>query len=300
MILIAGGTGTLGTRVVRMLTAHGLRVRVLTRDPGRARHLKGVLVEIVEGDVRDLPSVERAMDGVLTVVSAIQGFQGPGNVSPRTVDYEGNSNLIRAAREAEASRFILVSVFGAAPHSPMELCRMKYLAEQELQVSGLAWTIIRSTPLMETWFKVVGEPLVKSGKSRIFGRGTNPVNFVSADDVACFVELAVARPSMERKSIDVGGPENISMRRFVETFQTVTGTAGSVSYVPLPMMRVMATVMRPINPALARVIQAGVIMDTQDMSFDPADLMRRYPSISLTPLAEVVRRNYVGHVAAVS
>jgi hypothetical protein len=80
----------------------------------------------------------------------------------------------------------------------------------------------------------------------------------------------------------------------------VTRRAGSVSHVPLPMMRVMAFVMRPVNPALARVIQAGVVMDTQDMTFDPTDLMRRYPSIPLTPLAEVLRRNYVGQAAAVS
>ncbi len=300
MILIAGGSGILGTRVVHLLTDRGLHVRVLTRDPARTRHLQGEHVEVAQGDVRDLPSVERAMEGALTVVSAIHGFQGPGNVSPRTVDYEGNRNLIRAARGAGIDNFILVSIHGAAPDSPMDLFRMKYLAQRELQASGLAWTIIRPTSLMETWLKVMGDPLVQHGKTRIFGRGRNPINFISADDVGRFVELAVVDPSMRGTLLDVGGPENLSMCRFVETFQTVTGRSGSVSHVPLPMMRVMSIVMRPINPALARMIQAGVVMDTQDMTFDPAELTRRYPSISLTPLAEVVRRNYVGHAAAVA
>jgi hypothetical protein len=59
------------------------------------------------------------------------------------------------------------------------------------------------------------------------------------------------------------------------------------------MMRLMSTLMRPINPMLARQIQAGVVMDTHDMTFAPADLERRYPSIPLTSLTEVVRRDYV-------
>src|SRR5215208_272632 len=57
MILIAGGTGTLGTQVVRLLTARGLEVRILTRDPARAEHLRGGLVEIVSGDVQDARAV---------------------------------------------------------------------------------------------------------------------------------------------------------------------------------------------------------------------------------------------------
>jgi uncharacterized protein YbjT (DUF2867 family) len=300
MILIAGGTGTLGTRVVRLLTARGLSVRILTRDPARVQHFGSDLVEVVPGDVRDLPSVQRAVQGVQTIISAIQGFQGPGNVSPRTVDYEGNRNLIRAACDAGAEHFILISMHGAGPENPQELLRMKYRAEQELQASGLAWTIIRPTVSMETWSKVLGEPLIKTGKTRIFGHGTNPVNFVSADDVARFVELAAVDPAMRGVLLEVGGPENLSLRRFVDTFQAVTGRAGSVSQVPLPMMRVMSVVMRPVNPALARLIRAGVDMDTQDMSFDPVEVMHRYPSIPLTPLAEVVRRNYVPEAAGVS
>lgn len=293
MILIAGGTGTLGTPVVRLLTARGLPVRILTRDPGRARHRQGELVELVAGDVRDRRAVERAVAGAQTVISAIHGFSGTGDDSPRTVDGQGNSHLIRAAEAAAAEHFVLVSVQGAAPNHPMELFRMKYAAEQELKASRLPWTIIRPTAYMETWAGLIGEPLIKTGKTRLFGRGHNPVNFVSVNDVARFVELAVSDPAMRGVLVEVGGPENLSLRQFAETFETVTGKAGTKSHVPLPMMRLMSLLMRPVNPTLARQIQAGVVMDTRDLSFAPAETGRRYPSIALTSLAEVVRRDYV-------
>jgi uncharacterized protein YbjT (DUF2867 family) len=190
MILIAGGTGTLGNRIVRLLKARGLQVRLLVRDP--AREMDGDLVEVIPGDVLAPQAVERAMDGVRIVVSAIQGFSGSGDYSPRTVDFQGNSNLIQAARAAGVEHFVLVSVHGAAPDHPMELFRMKYRAEQELRESGLAWTIIRPTAFMETWATILGKPLLETGKTRVFGRGHNPINFVSADDVARHVELAEA------------------------------------------------------------------------------------------------------------
>jgi uncharacterized protein YbjT (DUF2867 family) len=293
MILIAGGTGTLGTEVVRLLTARGLEVRILTRDAARAVHERGDLVEIVSGDVQDARAVERATAGARTVVSAIQGFGGADPAGPQAVDRQGNTNLIRAAKEGETEHFVLVSIHGAAPDHPMELFRMKYQAEQELKASGLAWTIVRPTAYMETWGTLIGEPLLKSGRTRIFGRGENPINFVSAKDVARFVELAVLDPAMRGEAVEVGGPENLSMEQFARTFQAVSGKAGKVGHVPLPMMRLMSVMMRPVNPTLAGQIQAGVVMDTHDSSFDPSETIRRYPQVPLTRLSEVVRRDYV-------
>jgi uncharacterized protein YbjT (DUF2867 family) len=293
MIVIAGGTGILGTQVVPLLTARGLEVRILTRNPARAEHQRGDLVEIVSGDVRDARSLERAVAGARTVISAVQGFAGTDPADPQAVDRQGNINLIRAAKEGAVEHFVFVSIQGAAPDHPMELFRMKYLAEEELKASGLAWTIVRPTAYMETWAALIGEPLLESGRTRIFGRGENPINFVSAHDVARFVELAVVDPAMRGEAVDVGGPENLSMEQVAQTFETVAGKAGKVNHVPLPAMRLMAVLMRSVNPTLARQIHAGVVMDTHDLSFDPSETERRYPSIPLTSLAEVVRRDYV-------
>jgi uncharacterized protein YbjT (DUF2867 family) len=265
MILIAGGSGQLGTRIVKLLTARGLKVRVLTRDPDRAHALRGDLVELVQGDVRDQRAVEAAMSGVSTVISAIHGFSGTGECNPQTIDRDGNRNLIAAAESAGVEHFILMSVHGAAADHPMELFRMKYAAEQQLRASALTWTIVRPTAYMETWAMLIGEPLIETGKTRLFGRSRNPINFVSAQDVARFVELAVVDPNMRGIEVDVGGLENLTFRQFVQAFEAGIGKKGAVSQVPLPMMRLMSILMRPINPTLARQIQAGVVMDTRDM-----------------------------------
>jgi uncharacterized protein YbjT (DUF2867 family) len=292
VIIVAGGSGTLGTRLLALLGDRGLDLRILTRDPDKARSLVRNEVEIEPGDVTDAATLERAVAGARTVVSAITGFGPARDVSARTVDWQGNANLIRAARAAGVEHFILLSVCQAAPDHPIELFRMKYRAEEELRASGLAWTIIRPTAYMETWVHVLGDPLLQTGSTRVFGRGENPINFVSADDVAGFVDLAVMDQAMRGATVDAGGPENLTMSQVVETFQAVTGARGKVSHVPLPMLRVMSSLMKPFNPTMAGLARASVVMDTRDMTLDASETRSRYPSVALTYLADVVRNDY--------
>src|SRR4051794_6163885 len=107
MILVAGGSGRLGTLVVERLSAQGLDVRVLTRDATRAAHLPAS-VEVCVGDVRSRSDVRRAARGASTIVSAVHGFPGSRHESPATVDREGNANLTDAAAAVGAD-MVLVS-----------------------------------------------------------------------------------------------------------------------------------------------------------------------------------------------
>ena len=74
MILVAGGSGRLGSLLVRRLVAGGATVRVLTRTRARAAHLDAALIAIVEGDVRVASDAQRAAAGARVVVSAVHGF----------------------------------------------------------------------------------------------------------------------------------------------------------------------------------------------------------------------------------
>ena len=289
MILVAGGTGILGTELVRRLVGRGARVRVLSRNA--AKHPSSAQVEVVEGDVRDRRSLERTVAGVTTVVSAVHGFLDKDG--PRAIDRDGNRDLIAAAQAAGAEHFILVSIAGASPDSPMELFRMKYAAEQELKGSSLPWTIVRPTAYMETWLGLIAAPLLQSGKVRIFGRGQNPINFVSAHDVAGVIETAVTDPAKRGAAIDVGGPNDLTFVEFSRVVEQATGKTAATSHVPLPMMRAMSVLMKPLNPVLARQIQGGVVMDTTDLTF--ATVKRNASSWmqGATTLRDVVIREYV-------
>src|SRR5258708_11911442 len=195
MIVVAGGTGHLGGELIPRLMARGTGVRILTRDPARARRRLGSSPEFVEGDVRNPDSLEIAMRGIDAVVSAITGF-GPGGDGPRSVDFEGNRNLIRAAEAAGVDRFVLLSMRGAAAGHPMELARMKHRAEEALRASRLAWTIVRPTPFMELWAGIVGDPIEKAVTTTVFGSGGNATNFRAERDWAPILHPVLLEPRL--------------------------------------------------------------------------------------------------------
>jgi NADH dehydrogenase len=293
VILVAGGTGNLGLELVPHLSALGHRVRVLTRDPSRARQRLGDTAEFVLGNASTPQTLEAAMAGVDAVISAMTGF-GPGGPGPKAVDLEGNLNLIRAAESAGVRRFVLVSMYGAGPDHPMELARMKHRAEAAVRASRLEWVIVRPNAFMELWADIVGGPIVREGKGTVFGRGNNPVNFVSARDVARLIELALFDPGLSRSILAIGGPENLTFNQLVALIEKAAGRKATVKHVPLPLMRVLSVVMRPFKPDLAGMIEAGIAFDTVDMTFDASELRQRFPQIELTHMAGVLGRRRAG------
>jgi uncharacterized protein YbjT (DUF2867 family) len=296
MILVAGGTGHLGVELVPLLTARGIPLRVVTRELDRARKRLGATPEFVRADARSPQTLEAAVKGIDAVVSAMTGF-GPGAPGPRAVDYLGNLNLIRAAEAAGVRRFVLVSMYGAAAGHSMELARMKYRAEEALRASRLDWVIVRPSAFMELWAEIVGGPIIKEGKATVFGRGDNPISFNSAKDVARFVELALFDPGLSRTILSIGGPENLTLSQLVGQAERAAGRKAALKHVPLPMMRLMSLVMRPFKPDVAAMIQGGIAFDTVDMTFDAADLRRRFPQIELTRMADVLARQVAAMTA---
>ncbi len=272
MILVAGGTGRLGGLVVAGLTAKGERVRILTRDPGRAARLIGPLVEAARGDVRDPISLGPALLGIRTVVSAVHGFAGPGRVTPESVDRDGNANLVAAAR-VQGAEVVLVSAVGASPHHPMELFRMKAAAEENLCASGVPWNIVRGTAFLELYLDLMRQTAGRSGRPLIFGRGTNPVNFVSVTDVADAVVNAVLDPSQRRRAANIGG-QNLTLNDVAAMVQGDLGSAGKTPrHIPRPVLRLLAASHLIINSTAARQANAALTMDTTDMTFK-AELAR--------------------------
>ena len=283
MIVVAGATGTLGPLLVPLLVARGEPVRVVTRDAARGRRFDGV--EVVGADVCTPEGAREAVAGARVVISAITGFASPAGV--RAVDERGNRLLVGAAADAGVERFILVSVAQAAPDHPIELFRAKAAAEAAVRSSGIAWSIVRPTAYLETWLGIVGGPLIASGKALIFGRGRNPINFVSAVDVARTIEHAVAAPIGARQTIEVPGPENLTLLDLVDAVRAATGRSGSNRQIPRVMLRLLSVVLRPVNRMRAGQIAAALVMDTRAMAVDGPTIRAIDPSVSMTTATDV-------------
>jgi uncharacterized protein YbjT (DUF2867 family) len=289
MILVAGGTGRLGSLVVGRLTARGERVRVLTRDASRASGLLGPQVEVVHGDVREPSTLADALTDVTTVVSAVHGFAGPGHVTPKSVDRDGNVNLIDAA-DQHGAEVVLLSVVGASRTSSMELFRMKAAAEEHLRASRVRWTIVRATAFVELYLELLRRSAGKHGRPMVFGRGNNPINFVSVNDVAAAVESAVLDTSMRGQILEVGGPEDLTLSQLAAlSGPRSDGIEWKPRHIPRFVLRGTAATGLVIHSLAARHAAAAVVMDTQDMTFDAGPFHAAHPHLPYTTAADVAR-----------
>ncbi|MDX6317658.1 MAG: hypothetical protein QOD35_1058 [Nocardioidaceae bacterium] len=283
MIVVAGGTGRLGQRVVRRLLDRGLAVRVLTRSPTGAAGLPAA-VELAVGDVRDRTSLRAAMVGARTVVSAVQGVTGTGGDSPASVDRDGNANLVDVAADVGAD-VVMMSVVGASPVSPMELFAMKYAAEQHLRASGVPATVVRATAFAELWVEISRKTAGRSGRPVVFGRGDNPVNFVCVDDVAAAVEYAVVEPTTRGTTMQIGGPDTVTLSALAALVQAADGGTGQPRHVPPLALKGLAGSVGRVRPAFGRQLRMALAMDSMDLTFDAVPMRAALPQLPCTPLS---------------
>ena len=291
MILIAGGTGALGSAAAARLLAQDKQVRILTRTPEKAAELGQLGAEVVRGDLRDQASLTRACRGAKAVLAAAHSVMGNGSEASRYIDDQGHRWLIDAARETGVQRFVYTSAEGAAHDSPSAFFRIKYGIEQYLRSSGLDFTILRPTAFMESHaLMLIGEPILRQGKVTLFGKGENPRNFVAADDVARFALIALEDPRTTGETIGIGGPQNWTNMQVVALYEEIAGRKAEVSHVPLGALRLMAPLLRPFRPGLSQVMETSILDETADCTFDMSETLQEYP-VTLTGLEEWAREH---------
>ncbi|HEY9807420.1 MAG TPA: SDR family oxidoreductase, partial [Candidatus Obscuribacterales bacterium] len=137
--------------IAQCLVQQGVKVKALLRSEAARAELEALGITVVLGDALNLAEVEQAMQGTPSqaVISTIGGLPKDGE----RADYLGNKNLIDAAKNANAQKFILVSSIGSGESvvalSPQALETLKPVliekekAEQHLIASGLTYTIVR-------------------------------------------------------------------------------------------------------------------------------------------------------------
>lgn len=285
MILIVGGTGSLGSAVVDRLLAEGERVRVMTRTPAKAAELSRSGAEVVRGDLLDRDSLVRACEGVDQVVAAAHSLFGRGREASAHVDRRGHTDLIDVAKAAGVRHFIYTSVHDYGPaYRAVPLFRIKYQVEKHLEASGLSYTILRPTAFMEAHaHALIGVPILEKGKVVLFGSGERPRNFVAADDVAAFAVLALRNASLAGATLDVGGPENWTSMEVVRLYERLSRRTAKVTRVPVAVLRLAYPLLRPLHAGFSQVLQSAVVGETADQRFDAQRLRDRFP-VQLTRL----------------
>lgn len=201
LILVTGATGTQGGAVARELLARGYRVRGLTRNPGKPKAvaLTELGVQMVPGSFDDPASLEGAMAGVHGVFAVTEWRQN--GVEKEVI--HGRA-LVDAARKSGVRHFVYTSVAGADEQTGVPHFDSKYVVEQYLAQSGLAWSVVRPVSFMDNWEWNRAEFL--AGRFADTGEPDQRNQWIAAADIAFFVGEALDNPQeWNGRALDIAG-----------------------------------------------------------------------------------------------
>jgi NADH dehydrogenase len=278
MILIVGATGLLGRATALPLLAQGHAVRVLARERTRAADMVRAGAEVFVGDLTDVRSLELACKGVDRVFACAHSLLGRGPTSSAQIDHVGHSALIVAARDAKVEHFVYTSLMGAREDHPIDFFRTKHEIEATVKASGMGYTILRPSAFMETHVhRLNGQMLLEHGFTVIIGPGTKPRNFVAVRDVAPFAVQALTEDGLNGRTLEIGGPDNVSNREVAAMYQ-VRAHRGRVVHVPVGAAKVLATLVRPLHEGIARVLEMSTVPDDEmPETWQPTQLLAEFP-----------------------
>lgn len=222
-VLVVGGTGDLGGRVVDQLLARGKRVRALVRPGSDATRLERLGVEVVRGDMLVPESLEPAMRGVSAVVSSAIGYSRRKKGDSLRTDFEGNRNLVEAARRESVPRFVLLSILACdlAPQVPHFWAKKE--AEDLLEQRGVPFVAVRPGAFLGGKSGGFLARSVRRGRVfRMMPPGVR-ITFIHPDEVARALVGATEESIGLNQRIDLGSDRPLSTEELAQTLTAVLG-----------------------------------------------------------------------------
>jgi len=279
-LLITGATGRQGGAVLRHLLKQGgwkLRALVHRTDPRGIDGLTQQGVEVVQGDLEDVSSLEVAVRGAYGVYS-VQNFWAVG--ARREV--QQGRNLAAVAKKAGVQHFVYSSVGGAERKTGIPHWESKWEIENYIRQLKLPATVLRPVSFMETYHILEVEVGILKGKLADAVRGDKPYQTIATDDIGAFAALAFARPKdFVGLELEIAGSE-LTNPEAAKVFSRVMGKPVKFRKLPLPIVRVFLG--REFYLMFRWFNEAGYKADI-------TELKRRYPEVHLHSLEEWLRED---------
>ncbi|MBI4329138.1 MAG: NAD(P)H-binding protein [Chloroflexi bacterium] len=237
MILVTGGSGMVGRNVVRRLVQEGYPVRIFSRSPGAAPPAG---VEGVTGDIRDPESLRRAMRGIESIVHLVAILRERSGATFLSVNAQGTRNAVAAAKEAGVRLFVHVGGVRSAPDPRRLYPYSKWLAEEAIRESGLAYTILKPSLLFGDSPGVLDGIAASLEMTRPFailpngGRGRFQPLWV--EDLTTCILRCLRSEGHVGQTYELGGPEAWTYTRLVELVAGVRSMRPILLSLPYPLL----------------------------------------------------------------
>jgi uncharacterized protein YbjT (DUF2867 family) len=278
-VLVTGATGRQGGAVIRHMRPKGWKLRALTRNPNSyaAKELAKQGVELVQGDLDDPGSLERAARGVYGIYS-VQDFW---TVGARREVQQGK-NLADVAKKAGVEHFVYSSVGGAERNTGITHFETKWVVEKHIRSLKLPVTVLRPASFMETYHILEVEIGLLKGKLADPVRADKPYQTIATDDIGGFVALAFERPKdFIGMELEIAASELTNIEA-AKVFSRVMNRPVRFQKLPLPIVRLILG---------KEFYQMFHWFNNKGYQANIPELRHKYPEVHLHTLEEWLRKD---------
>jgi len=259
-VLVAGGSGAIGSEVIRLLKAQGDWVRTLSRNPQKAEALARIVDEVKLADAtKDIGDAAEGVDVVVSAMGASVALDFKDRRSYRTTDLGANTLLLDAVKAAGVQRIVYLGA-----HTVPGILNTRYVAAHEafvekLKNSGLGYTVVRPTGVFTALSPIVD--LARKPAMALIGDGsakTNPVH------PTCVAEEVLRR--LEKGPIDapIGGPDIITRKQIFELAAQAVGKKARFVRMPPVMFRMGGAFTRLFHPRLGELLEFAAAVSVHE------------------------------------
>ncbi|QSW97851.1 complex I NDUFA9 subunit family protein [Haloterrigena alkaliphila] len=248
-VLVAGGTGFIGTNLCTELHERGHDVTALARDPSGAALPEGV--ERAAGDVSSYDSIADTVaghDAVVNLVSLSPLYQPRDEGAHETVHLGGTENLVRAAEDGDADRFVQMSALGADPDADTEFLRTKGAAEAIVTDSHLAWTIVRPSVVFGDGaeFLEFTKQLTTPYVTGLPGGGKTRFQPVWVGDLVPMLADALEDHTHVGETYEIAGPQIVTLADATEMAYAADGHSVKILSIPMSLAKLGLSAVEPL------------------------------------------------------
>ena len=223
MIGVLGGTGKIGGEVVKALRKNDVPFKCIVRDPQAAREKLGGDVTLAAGDLSDPSSLAAAFEGLERLFLICGVTQNLAELEIIAIEAAKQAGVTAIVKSSAAHPMI-------APNSPSLICRQHLPVEQAVKESGLAWTILRPTFLMQNSLS----QSARVANERTLAMPVRPdaeISFVDTRDVGACAAVVLTGAGHENRTYTLTGVR-ITLGEAIDTFSRILGRNIEYAFVP--------------------------------------------------------------------
>lgn len=294
-ILVVGATGQLGFSICEKLIHSKHQVKAAHRASSNTEALKSLDgIALVNLDLTEPRTFPAALDGVDVVISTANSATPRLKTdSFKKVDEDGLKKLIDSAKSAGVQQFIFVSALPFPKNDDkVPLSRAKRAVETHLKKSGMNYTIVQPTAFMEVYFPFFGSTIPLRGAKvntldrpfkfsndffagikndienkgvfNIIGSGNQKNAFISIENVADFCVASVGNPKALNRTLEIGGPENLTPLDIKAIFEELHDKPLKIKSTPPFVIKMMSKILPLFNPAAGNIMALNHVVATTD------------------------------------